>query len=58
MNRYPIMTDLRKEHGVSESTQRLLRGEYTTEHTVSPELVVWFTEVKQTDQERDSDLIV
>ena len=58
VNRGPIMTDLRKEHGLSGATDSLLRGEYVTEHTVSPEMAAWFNEVKQTDQERECEPIV
>ena len=50
--------ELCKEHGVSDTTQQLLCGEYTSEHTISPELAAWFNEVKQTDQERNNEPIV
>jgi hypothetical protein len=46
------MLMFQKEMGISNTTDRFLRGQYITEYKVPTPVAAWFKAVTQTDEER------
>ena len=57
-NTGPVMSELKKDMGLSHATDLLLDGEFTTDHTVGEAMAAWFKRVKQTDKEKGTPPIV